>query len=50
MREPFYSWREVAVLFFCSGLLVGMIISFASCSPSAEPLGPQHITTITEGK
>ena len=49
MNKHFYSFREVAVLFFCSGLLVGMIIGFASCAPAGE-LEDRHLTSIGVGK
>lgn len=44
--ESLYSPREIGVVSFCAGLLVGMVVSFASCSPPAD--GAHHpVTEVT---
>lgn len=47
MPESLYSPREVGVMAFCSGLLVGMIVSFASCSPPDPGEPDRHVTEIS---
>lgn len=46
--ESLYSPKEAAVMAFCGGLLVGMIVSFASCSPPEPGEPPHHITEVTQ--
>lgn len=33
-----YSRRDIAVMAYCAGLLTGLLVAFASCSPATEVL------------
>lgn len=33
-----YSRRDVAVMAYAAGLLTGMVVAFASCSPADRPV------------
>ena len=39
-----YSRKELAVVAFASGLLVGMVVAFSACSPDPDEANT-HITT-----
>lgn len=45
--EGLYSPREAGVMAFCCGLLVGMVVSFAACSPPEPDEPTHHVTEIS---
>jgi hypothetical protein len=49
MREPtrpgtYYTKRDLAVLWYCLGLLTGLLVAFAACTPTPDAANP-HTTT-----
>jgi len=39
-----YSRRDIGAMCFAAGLLTGMLVAFASCTPTSDE-ATQHITT-----